>query len=397
MSEADAARAPRLCMVVHSDFPGDVRVSREVAAAADAGFDVTVIALRRDGQPSREQIAGADVHRLPVSHRRGVSPLHLAVEYVTFTILAALQVAKLGLRRRFDVVQVHNPPDFLIVAALVPKLRGSRVAFDVHDLSSDMFAMRFPRRAAGVATPLLHAIESFATRCADLVVTVHEPYRDELVRRGVPEQKTLVVLNSLVESLLPTPVPPPRREPFRIVYHGTVTPHYGISMLVETLPAIAARVPDVRLEIYGEGDAVPELRAAARSHGVSELLQMSGQRLPHEDVLRCVAGASVGVIPNLPSVLNRFALSTKLFEYVALGIPVVSADLPTLRAHFDATQISFFRAGDAESLAAALIDVADDYEEALARARAAKQRYDDSYRWGLQATQYTTALRRLTR
>ena len=384
-------------MVVHSDFPGDVRVAREVAAAADGGFDVTVVALRRDGQPAHEQVAGADVHRLPVSHKRGASPLQLVVEYLAFTILATLQVMKLALRRRFDVVQVHNPPDFLIVAALVPRLRGARVAFDVHDLSSDMFAMRFPSRAGSVATGILNAVERVATRSADLVVTVHEPYRAELVRRSVPEQKTLVVMNSLVESLLPTPVPPPRREPFRIVYHGTVTPHYGISLLVDALPALAARIPDVRLEIYGEGDAVPTVRAAAAAHGVSQLLQLTGERLPHIEVLRRVAGASVGVIPNLPTQLNRFALSTKLFEYVVMGIPVICADLPTLRAHFGDDEVAYFRPGDSGSLATALIAVAEDYDAALGRARAASRRYDDSYRWDLQAEEYVAALRRFVR
>ena len=381
-------------MIVHSDFPDDVRVAREVGAAADAGFDVTVVALRREGQLRHEHVAGADVYRLPISHGRGVSALRLAVEYLGFTALATLQLAKLTLRRRFDVVQVHNPPDFLIVAALIPRLRGARVAFDVHDLSSDMFAMRFPRRAARVATPLLHGIERAATRVADLVVTVHEPYRAELVRRGVPEPKTLVVLNSVDESLLPARVPP-KREPFRIVYHGTVTPHYGISLLVDALATVAAHVPDVRLEIYGDGDAVPALRTAAEARGVSQLLHLTGERLPHDEALRRVAGASVGVIPNPPSPLNRFALSTKLFEYVALGIPVVSADLPTLRAHFDPEEVAFFRAGDAESLAQALAAVASDYDAALERARAAKQRYDDSYRWELQAARYVNALRRL--
>jgi glycosyltransferase involved in cell wall biosynthesis len=382
-------------MIVHSDFPGDVRVAREVAAATGAGFDVTVVALRNDGELPHEQVAGADVHRLPVSHKRGVSPLHLAVEYLGFTALATLKTATLTLRLPPDVVQVHNPPDFLVVAALIPRLRGARVAFDVHDLSSDMFAMRFPRMAARVATPLLHGIERAATRTADLVLTVHEPYRAELVRRGTPEPKTLVVLNSVVDSLLPAPVPPPQREPFRIVYHGTVTPHYGISLLVEALPTVAARVPNVQLEIYGDGDAVAALRAAAEARGVSHLLRLPGKHLPHDEVLRRVAGASVGVIPNPPSALNRFALSTKLFEYVALGIPVVSADLPTLRAHFGPDEVAFFRAGDADSLAQGLTAVATDYDAALDRAHAAKQRYDHSYRWELQAARYVAALRRL--
>jgi glycosyltransferase involved in cell wall biosynthesis len=382
-------------MVVHSGFPSDVRVAREVGAAAGAGFDVTVVALRRPGEAAREQVAGADVHRLPVTHRRGASPVRLMSEYVTFAVLATLRVARLSLRRRFDVVQVHNPPDFLMAAALSPKLLGARVVFDVHDLSSDMFAMRFPSGVARIASRILNLIERLACRVADLVVTVHEPYREELVRRSVPADKTLVVMNTVDEALLPAQPLPPAREPFRVVYHGTITPHYGVGLLVEALPELTAKLPDVRLEIYGEGDAVPELRAAAESAGVADRLELSGVALPHDEVLRRVAGASVGAITNLPTSLNRFALSTKLFEYVVLGIPVVVAGLPTLQAHFDESEAAFFRAGDAESLAAALVHVAEDYDAALARARAARARYDGAYRWALQADGYVSALKAL--
>jgi glycosyltransferase involved in cell wall biosynthesis len=381
-------------MVAHSDFPHDVRLTREARAATAAGFDVTVVVLRRPGEPAHERVMGADVYRLPVAHRRGTSTLRLMSEYVKFGLLAALRVARLSVRR-FDIVQVHNPPDFLIAAAIVPKLLGARIVLDVHDLSSDMFAMRFPSRTARVAARLLDAVEQLACRLSDLVLTVHEPYRSELTRRSVASEKTRVVLNTVDETLLPTPIPSPQREPFRIVYHGTVTPHYGVRLLVEALPLLRSAVPSVRVEVYGEGDAVPELQSAAAALGVTDLVHLTGKSLPHRDVLSRVAGASVGVIPNLPTPLNRFALSTKLFEYVALGIPVVSADLPTLRAHFDEREVLYFRAGDAESLAAALVAVAEDYDAALERARSAKRRYDDSYRWELQAETYISALRGL--
>ena len=60
-------------------------------------------------------------------------------------------------------------------------------------------------------------------------------------------------------------------------------------------------------------------------------------------MLRAVQRRSVGVVPNLPTRLNRYALSTKLFEYVALGIPVVCADLPTIREHFSDDEVLLLR------------------------------------------------------
>ena len=81
---------------------------------------------------------------------------------------------------------------------------------------------------------------------------------------------------------------------------------------------------------------------------------LSGGFLSQEEVLSRVRSASVGVIPNLPTPLNRFALSTKLFEYVALGVPVVAADLPTIREHFSDEEVLFFRRRRRRSLASAL-------------------------------------------
>jgi glycosyltransferase involved in cell wall biosynthesis len=383
-------------MVAHSGFPHDVRVAREVRVAISAGFEVHVVATRRPDELRHEIVDGAAVHRLPIAHRRGASAVGVFTEYVAFALLAALRVGRLSLRRRFDVVQVHNPPDFLIAAALLPKLLGARIVFDVHDLSSDMFAMRFP---SAWWTPLiergLRAIERLACRTADVVVTVHEPYRMELVGRGAAADKTLVVLNTVDETLLPRPPRQPARTPFRIVYHGSVTPHYGVELLIRALAEVVERVPDATLEIYGEGDAVRQLAAAAESIGVATRLTMTGELLPQAEVLRQVDGAAVGVIPNLPTRLNRFALSTKLFEYVALGVPVLSADLPTIRQHFTDSEIAYFRAGDAQSLADGLVAIADDFENALRRAVAAKHRYDASYRWQLHAVTYATALQRL--
>jgi glycosyltransferase involved in cell wall biosynthesis len=386
----------RLCMVVHSAYPGDPRVAREVRAAVAAGFAVDVVATRSDGEAAHDEVDGATVYRLPIGHVRGGGAARVLIEYVGFTLLATLRVAERAIRRRYDIVQVHNPPDFLILAALVPKLLGARVVLDLHDLSTDMFSMRFGgKRGAGGAERILRLVERFAFRAADFVITVHEPYREEIRKRGVPFEKSVVVLNSVDDAVVPAAAPPSDASRFRIVYHGSVTPHYGLELLVDAFSALAAELPDATLEIYGEGDAVPHLASKAAALGLADRVHVDGVALAHAEVLQCVQGASVGVVPNLPTQLNRFALSTKLFEYVVLGIPVVAANLPTIRSHFDEREIVCFRAGDAESLADALRQVANDPEAASARAQAARTRYDSAYSWEDQRATYTRTLLQL--
>ena len=95
---------------------------------------------------TEEILEGVKVIRLPVEHRQGGAALALLREYLLFTTLATIHAARRSRSRRYDVVQVHNPPDFLVVAALLPRLGGSKLLLDVHDLTPDMFAMRFGNR-----------------------------------------------------------------------------------------------------------------------------------------------------------------------------------------------------------------------------------------------------------
>src|SRR5215471_14634434 len=109
--------AKRLCMVVHGPYPvGEPRVARETRAALDAEWEVDVVAMRRHGELPSETVAGADVHRLPLEHTRGAGVTRLAAEYAGFAALASARVARLARTRRYSVVQVHAPPDFLVAS-----------------------------------------------------------------------------------------------------------------------------------------------------------------------------------------------------------------------------------------------------------------------------------------
>jgi glycosyltransferase involved in cell wall biosynthesis len=388
-----AEQRKRLCMVVHGRYP-EPRVAREAAAARNAGYEVEVVAIRRPGESSNDVMDGVPVLRLPVRHVAGGGIGRMIFEYFAFAALAAGVLGTRSISHRYDVVHVHNPPDFLIVSAVLPRLLGSRVIFDIHDRSPDMFSMRFPGRLGTRASVVLGRVERLATALADAVVTVHDPYLRELLANGVPADKATVVMNTLDERLLPPPKPR-GRGPFRVVYQGTVTPHYGVHLLVDALAEAVRQGLDARLEILGAGDSVPDLQRRAVALGLSGRVQIEGTYLPHKTVLERVNAASAGVIPNMPIPLNRFALSQKLFEYVVMGVPVVSAALPTIREYFSDEEVLFFEPGSADSLAEALLEVAGDPQAAESRAVRARRRYRH-YRWDVNARKYIEILDRLS-
>jgi glycosyltransferase involved in cell wall biosynthesis len=375
---------------------GEPRVEREAKAARDAGFGVEVVCLRGPGEPRREIIDGVAVRRLPLAHKRGASVVQTLLEYVGFTLMA---LALLTFRRCPSVVHVHNPPDFLVAAAIPLKLRGATLLFDVHDLTPHMYDVRSAgRRGAKPVVAALRLVQRAACAVSDQVITVHEPYRRELVADGADAAKVTVVMNSADERLVARVIAEQQEtasteQPFTIAYHGTITGWYGVDLLVEALAQLRNGSSSARAVILGAGDALDEARTRAAELGVSERVEFSGCYLPIEQALAKVAGADCGVIPNRPSTLNRFALSSKLFEYVALGIPVVVARLETLAAHFGPDHVTFFEPGDSESLAAALDWVARHPDEASAKAHRAKQ-HATRYSWTANRERYVALLDR---
>jgi glycosyltransferase involved in cell wall biosynthesis len=385
----------RICMVLHGDYPGDVRVRREATAALGAGHSVDVICMRKPGEAASESVAGAGVRRLPMQHVAGPGAVRTVYEYLLFTALASLVLVPAAVRRRYQVIQIHNPPDFLTAAAVLPRLFGSRVILDIHDLSSHMFRARFSGRAGHLTARVLDAIELCACRIAHVVLTVHEAYRGELIAHGVPPDKLEVVMNVADQSLLASvgqrqPAEDP--DEWIVAYCGTIAPWYGVELIVEAIDQLDAEIPSARALIMGEGDALEAVRARAAASGSADRIELSGRWLPPEEALARLAQASCGVIPNLPTELNRFALSTKLFEYIGLGLPVVVARLETLETHFGEEEVTFFEAGDSTSLAAALRWIATHPAEARAKTERARARVARDYSWAMNRDRYLKAV-----
>lgn len=384
----------RICMVVHSRFPNDPRVHRATRMARGAGFEVDLVCLSEPGLPRREVLDEVRVWRLPVTHRRGVGAVRMVWEYAAFALLATFAVALRAGRRGYDVVHVHNPPDFLPIAALVPRLRGAKVIFDVHDLSPLMFQERFEGRR--LLLSLIHRLERLACRFADGVVTVHEPYREELAAHGVDPGKVTVVMNTPDEELIEAArhraaVRPREGQGWRAIYHGTITEWYGLPTLIRGAALARERIPDLRLAIIGEGDDLDRAHAAADELGLRDRVSFSDRYLPIREVLDLAAASDCGVIPNLPSALNDLTLSSKLLEYVALGIPVVAARLRTLAHHFADGEVTFYDPADPQALAEAMVWVHDHPEEARAKAQRAERRAR-AYRWSENRDRYVELL-----
>jgi glycosyltransferase involved in cell wall biosynthesis len=387
-------------MVVHDHYPKDVRVWRAARAAREAGWEVTVICLRHPDEAPVEDVEGVHVRRLPVEHQPGTKLVRMLFEYLAFMLLATLAVLRLHLSRRQSVVHINNPPDFLILAAVAPKLLGAKVIFDVHDLSPLMFDVRFNGRpGSGPVIAALTVQQRLACNYADRVITPHQPSAERIAQSGVALSHIGIMMNppdgAVLERVLAAPLP--EREPgsFLVAYHGTVTHWYGIELIVEAMAQLRGELPQARATILGDGDAIEEVQARVRELELEDRVALSGGFVPNEQALSAVRRADCGVVPNLPSKLNELTLSGKLLDYTLLGVPAIVARLPVQAAHFDETEVTFFTPGDPASLAQAIRWVAAHPEEARAKARRAQERAG-AYSWPIQRDAYQQLLGELT-
>jgi glycosyltransferase involved in cell wall biosynthesis len=219
----------------------------------------------------------------------------------------------------------------------------------------------------------------------------------QLLRAGVDPRKVTVIMNSVDLQLLKgvpqraTPLGGSSDDYFTLAYHGTLTHWYGVDLLLEAMAHLRDSLPQIRALVLGDGDALDSLRELALKRGLEDCVEFSGRYLSINDTLARVAHAQCGVIPNRSTTLNRYALSSKLFEYIALRIPVVVSRLETLSAHFHPDEVTFFEPDDALSLAEAITWVVEHPFEAAAKTRRASARAQE-YSWERNRARYAAVL-----
>jgi glycosyltransferase involved in cell wall biosynthesis len=149
----------------------------------------------------------------------------------------------------------------------------------------------------------------------------------------------------------------------------------------------------VLLEVYGRGDAEAFLRDRAAELGVVDRVRFHG-RVPLEVVAAAGAEADVGLAPTRQTEFTDFSLSTKLFEYAAMGKPAVASALPTVARYFGPETVATYRPGDAEDLARVLLLLVDEPDARAARVAATSARARD-LDWEGESRRYLAVVDRL--
>lgn len=392
----------RVCMLTYSVYERDIRVRRYAEYLAADGSCMDVISMSSEGAEASVSAENVRVYRVPMTRTR-----HEGVRLVLVWIVSALMMffylTVLDIRRRYDVVHIHNMPDFLVFCALFPALRGCPVLLNVHDPVPEVTMSKL---CVGPDHPFVRIqiwLERISIRFSAHVLTATAAFKTILVQRGVPAEKITVISNAADSRLFKRTMPAPSLKQhngrFTLLYVGTVAHRYGLDVAVRALPMLRKEIPGLRLKvvpkILHEGAGLHESMELAKELGVEDLIQVE-KPVPLEQMPNIMEEADIGLYPARRDCHMDIALSLKIPEMVEMGLCIVASRLTVLEEHFGENAIAFVPPGDPEALAEKIIELYRSPEERCRFASCALERSKE-LSWESQYRIYTAVLAKLVK
>lgn len=354
----DGRRPLRVCMLAYAFYESDTRILQYATALAERGDIVDVIALRRDqSMPETEALNGVNVFRIQsrVVNEKGL--FAYASRTLRFLFSSMWFLHKRHAKTPYDVVHVHNVPDFLVFAALSPKIKGATIILDIHDLLPEFYASKFKISH----TSLVFKLMLFAERCsaafANHVIVANHIWCDRLATRSSRRDKCSVVRNrpdlkiftrKADESTKPRGI-------FQLLYPGSLNWHQGLDIAIRAFASVRDQMPDAEFHIYGEGAAKPSLIDLTRELGCQDRI-IFHDFLPSNEIAQVMATADLAIEPKRTnSGFSNEALSTKIMEFMCLGVPVIACRTRIHAYYYDDSIIQYYENDSEAQLAEKMV------------------------------------------
>jgi glycosyltransferase involved in cell wall biosynthesis len=355
----------------HGTGAEGVHISQIVQELRRLGNEVNVIspAGREPSETAGENpwVAHGGLKRRLMTKLSRVSPqivfegMELGYNVAAYTKLRPLLTARQGTTNGGSQVDLiyERQAFFLGAGAYLARATQTPYFVEVNELAGE-------KRVRGqVLVPLAKRIERYVFQRADQIIVVSDFLKDKIAESGVDERKIQVMPNGVdPEIFTPTVDGAGIRdklgiEPSSIVigFVGWLVPWHSLEMLIEVLSQLATKYP-VRLLLVGDGVLRDSLVSLARERGVADRVILAGA-VSYANVPRYVKAMDICVIP----AANAYRSPIKLFEYMAMGKPVVAPDhQPIVRVMRSGESGITFRAGDSGDLRAALASLVENRE-----------------------------------
>lgn len=385
----------RVCMLAYTFYENDNRVRRYAETLARRGDTVDAIALRRPGQDSFEVIRGVNVHRIQRRTKDEKHPLTYLFRLLLFSLRSFWMLSVGQLRRGYDVVHVHSIPDFLVFSALVPRLSGSVIILDIHDIVPELYASKFRVSQRSLLFYALLLVERWSIGFSHHVIIANHLWCERIAGRSAPPLKCSTILNYPDLSIF---TPSKYKaivsgNDFVLCYPGTLSWHQGVDLILSAMAMLKDKLPQLKLIVFGDGPERDTLNAMIERLSLESRVSMSSG-VAIEKIAQAMVNVQLGVEPKRKSTFGDEALSTKILEFMAMGVPVVASETTINRRYFSDVEVEYFRSEDVKDLADAIYRIANDSKRRDALATHGKE-FVRQNNWSVKMDEYLSLVDRL--
>lgn len=348
---------------------------------------------------AEETVDGWHFYRTPASTGARLPGL-AEVAIMKQTQARLLEVAQ---KVRPHILHAHSPVLNAIPALRVGRQLGIPVVYEVRAFWEDAAVDHGTTTEGSLRYRLTRRLETHALRQAQHVFTICEGLRGDIAARGIPASKVTVIPNAVDIDAFDTGGTPDQslqadlglQGATVLGFIGSFYAYEGLDLLMDALPRLLARRPELRVLLVGGGPQDAALRAQAVALGVADKVIFTG-RVPHTEVQRYYDLVDVLVYPRHSMRLTELVTPLKPLEAMAQGRLLVASDVgghKELIRHGETGWL--FKAGSAQALSDT-VDALLDRRECWPNLRRAGREFVERERsWSASVSRYRPVFERL--
>jgi glycosyltransferase involved in cell wall biosynthesis len=348
-------------MLAYSFYESDNRVRRYAETLVKQGYQVDAVALGKVGQPRYGSLAGVRICRIQERVRDETGKFSFLYKLVRFFINSALFISREHLQQRYDLIHVHSVPDFEVFATVFAKMTGAKIVLDIHDIVPEFYASKFNVSRESPTFKALVLIEKVSAAFSDHVIIANHIWEKTLQSRSIKKEKCTTMLNYPDPSIFYARPKARKEDKFIVIYPGTINWHQGLDIAVRAFAQIKDGIPEAEFHIYGDGPMRHSIQQLIGDLNLQDRVLLKGT-LTLDQIAVAMADADLGIVPKRNDSFGGDAFSTKILEFMALGVPVVVAATRVDRYYFNDSIVRFFEPENARDLALTIIELARSQE-----------------------------------
>lgn len=290
---------------------------------------------------------------------------------VRYFLCSVSQFFKALFTRKFDIVLLGSTPPFQgAIGAALKIIRNKRFVYGIQDIFPDSLVSTGITKKGSLIWKIGRIIENFTYKYADKIIVISEDFKKNIMAKGVPEDKIVVVYNWVDQNAV---IDIPRdknklfdkyqldRSKFYIEYSGNIGLTQNMDMLLEVMKELKTTHPDIGLVLVGEGAYKAQVEEIVKRDNLTNVTMIPFQ--PYEDISYVFSLGDAGLVISKPGV-GANSVPSKTWS-------IMSASRPVL-ANFDENELKdilagnecgiFTKAGDKEAFKKSIIKLYENRE-----------------------------------